>query len=148
MIKYSPETREKLNKMLHPDKGILVFDDECVLCNASVSFLLKKDKEKRLFYTTFNSDFIKKAGIISAAGEEPQSLIFADQDGIYTESTAVMKIAGLIGAYSLLRHMVKLTPLALRNQVYRFIARHRYRWFGKSNQCIVPSPDDAGRFLK
>lgn len=148
MIKYSPETLENLNKMLHPGKGILIFDDKCVLCNASVSFLLKRDKEKKLFYTTFNSDFLRQAGFEFAAREEPQSLIFADQDGIYTESAAVIKIAGAIGSSALLRNIAKLIPVAFRNQIYRFIAQHRYRWFGKTNQCIVPSPDDANRFLK
>jgi len=147
-MKYSPKTHSNLNKLLHPGKGILIFDDKCVLCNASVSLLLKKDKEKKLFYTSFNSDFIKQAGFEFAAGEEPQSLIFADQNGIYTESSAVIEIAGLIGRYALLRNIAKLIPEAFRNQIYRIIAQHRYRWFGKTNQCIVPSPDDADRFLK
>ncbi|NTW25234.1 MAG: DUF393 domain-containing protein [Lentimicrobium sp.] len=147
-MKYSPETHAKLIENLETGKGIIVFDGECVLCNASIRYLLKLDKEKRLFYTTFNSTFIEQAGIGLTIGAEPQSLIFIDHKGIYTESSAVLEVAGLTRAFSLLRPIAILIPEAFRNYIYRVIASHRFRWFGRTKQCFVPLPADANRFLK
>lgn len=146
-MKYSPETHRHLIQNLEPGQGIIVFDGECVLCNASIRYLLKHDKDKRLLYTTFNSVLIKQSGIGITAGAKPQSLIFIDHKGIYTESAAVLEVAGLIKVHSFLRHFAFLIPVAFRNLIYRVIARHRYRWFGRTQRCIIPLPADTNRFL-
>lgn len=141
------EIYKKLQKKHPQSKGLVIFDGGCVLCNRSVGYLLKADYEKKLLYTSFGSSLFSALKLEGQVKRNPtQSLIFINNDGIFTESDAALKIAETIHIPRLLVRLGWLTPRFLRNFIYRIIARYRYSWFGKTNQCIVPSREDAGRF--
>lgn len=144
-MEISQEIYKKLQKKHPRSTGLVIFDGTCVLCNRSVSYLLKADKEKRLLYTSFGS-LLLSGKITGSEDNHPQTLIFINDDGIFTESDAALKIAETIHVARPLVRLGWLVPRIFRNLIYRIIARYRYSWFGKTNQCIVPSTEDAGRF--
>ncbi|HBR59628.1 MAG TPA: hypothetical protein DEA86_04080 [Deltaproteobacteria bacterium] len=127
---------------------ILLFDGHCNLCNAWVNFIVKRD----------SSSTIRFASLQSLAGnrllEEHKidsnyidSLVLFEEDKVSVSSTAALRILSYLDGWE--RHLISLTvlPRPLRDLVYRFVANNRYRWFGRREQCIIPSPELSKRFL-
>ena len=131
---------------------LLVFDGVCNLCNGFVRFLLERDAAGRLMFTTCQSkagaEIMQRTGIDPL---DPASVVLeVDRHGgrqTYTYSDAsLLAIAALGGAWRLVL-LARLIPRFLRDPAYRFVARRRYQWFGRSDQCQVPDPRWTGRFL-
>ena len=127
---------------------ILLFDGHCNLCNAWVNFIVKRD----------SSSTIRFASLQSLAGkrllEEHKissnyidSLVFFEEDKVSVSSTAALRILSYLDGWE--RHLIYLTflPRPLRDLVYRFVAKNRYRWFGRREQCMVPTVELNKRFL-
>ena len=127
---------------------LLVFDGVCNLCNGFVRFLLERDEAGRLTFTICQSE--AGAATMREAGVDPNdpvSVVLVDGGKSYTYSDAsLLAIAALGGAWRLVL-VARLIPRFLRDPVYRFVARRRYRWFGRSDTCRAPDPRWAGRFL-
>jgi predicted DCC family thiol-disulfide oxidoreductase YuxK len=127
---------------------LLAFDGICVLCNGFVRFLLKRDKQQRLLFTTNLSE--TGAALFAKTGQDPSapvSVIFDDGKKTYYESdAALLAIAALGGGWRLVQAF-RIVPPILRNSVYRLIARNRYRWFGRLDQCPLPPPEWRDRFI-
>jgi predicted DCC family thiol-disulfide oxidoreductase YuxK len=127
---------------------LLVFDGVCNLCNGFVRFLLERDAAGRLTYTTCQSEagaeIMRHAGIDPL---DPASVVLVDGRQTYVYSDAsLLAIAALGGGWRLVL-LARLVPRFLRDPAYRFVARRRYRWFGRSDTCRAPDPRWAGRFL-
>lgn len=142
----SEENLKRLIAQIPEGNGLIVFDGSCVLCNYSVGYLLKTDKRRKLNFATFDSEIVRNTGSLFFSSGHRKSIVFIDQSGIYTESDAILSIAKLTGSFPVLIRIGMLIPRFLRNSIYRLIARYRYCWFGKTENCIVPEADDAGRF--
>jgi predicted DCC family thiol-disulfide oxidoreductase YuxK len=128
--------------------SLVFFDGVCNLCNNTVQFLLKIDKHQRLQFGSLQGETVKK--ILPAYNISPdklKSIIFIHNNKAYTESSAVLEIFRLIGGLWTLLYVFKIIPAFLRNGIYRLIARYRYQWFGKKDQCMIPSPSLQSRFL-
>lgn len=131
---------------------LLVFDGVCNLCNGFVRFLLERDAAGRLTFTTCQSEagaeIMRRAGIDPL---DPASVVLeVDRNGgrqtyVYSDAS-LLAIAALGGGWRLVL-LARLIPKFLRDPAYRFVARRRYRWFGRSDRCQVPDPRWAGRFL-
>lgn len=132
----------KLNK-------IIFFDGVCVLCNSSVDFLMNKDKKGRLRYAALQSDYA--ATVLpdeKRLSPGRQTVIFLDEGTLYTESTAILRIlANLPFPWCLISGLL-IVPRFIRNPVYRYIARNRYRWFGKRENCRMPDEITRERILE
>ena len=139
---------KKLAAQIPVGGGLIVFDGTCVLCNYSVGYLLKIDKKRKFNFATFKSKILQNEGTFLISSQDPRSIVFIDETGIYTESGAILRIAKLSGSFPVLSRVGMLIPRFLRDAIYRLIAQYRYRWFGKTDHCIVPSPADAGRFFR
>lgn len=127
---------------------VILFDGVCNFCNASVNFVMDHDPNFHFKFAALQSDFAKerlaKAGLNT---EEYDSVVLLEGDKIYTRSTAGLRIAKkLSGAWPLLYAFIIVPPF-IRNAVYDLIARNRYRWFGKSENCRLPSPEERARFI-
>lgn len=142
----SEENPTRLIDQIPEGSGLIVFDGSCVLCNYSVGYLLKIDKRRKLNFATFDSEIVRNTDSVLFSSGHRKSIVFIDQSGTYTESDAVLRIARLTGSFPVLSRIGMLIPRFLRDSIYRLIARYRYRWFGKTEHCIVPGPADAGRF--
>jgi predicted DCC family thiol-disulfide oxidoreductase YuxK len=129
-------------------EDIVFFDGVCNLCNSTVQFLLRIDKKHRLKFGSLQGEAAKK--ILPAYHIQPAvltSIVFIHQNKAYTESSAVLEIFRATGGIWTLLYIFKIIPAFLRNNFYRLIARYRYKWFGKKDQCIVPKPEYKNRFL-
>ena len=127
---------------------IVLFDGVCNLCNGSVQFLLKRDPEGRFRFASLQSDagrsLLAEHGL---AVDSLSSVVLIEDGRVWQESSAALRIARhLPGAWKLLR-VFAIVPRPLRDAVYRWIARNRYRWFGRTETCWLPSPELKERFL-
>lgn len=127
---------------------IILFDAECILCSANAQFVLKYDTARRFRLASMQGEvgaaLYRRFGIDPS---DPESLIVVDGDDILKDSDAVLAIyAGLGWPWKAIAGL-RFIPRFLRDPAYRFMARNRYRIFGRRETCWVPSPDDADRVL-
>jgi predicted DCC family thiol-disulfide oxidoreductase YuxK len=129
---------------------IVFFDGVCNLCNGTVQFILDRDPAGLFRFAPLQSDLatrmLGERGVV-VDGNEPDSVLLLEGDRVYARSDAVLGITRhLSGAWPLLA-IFAVAPRFLRDAVYRFVARHRYRWFGRTDACRVPTPALRARFL-
>ena len=128
--------------------AIIVFDALCVLCSAHAQFVLRHDRRGRLKLASLQSEIGRRLyRRVGLDPSDPQSLIVVDADRVLTDSDAVIAIwTGFGGAWNA-ASAFRIVPRVVRDPIYRWIARNRYRLFGKHEACFVPAPEDRGRFL-
>lgn len=126
----------------------MIFDGVCNLCNASVDFIIRHDKRGRFRFTANQHEAGKQ--ILAAQGLAPDSAdtVFLYEGGrLYSRSSAALRIARGLGFPWSLAWAGMILPRPLRDAVYAWIARNRYRWFGKKETCRLPTPEERSRFL-
>lgn len=142
------------------DGPIVLFDGVCNFCNGAIQFIVDREREPRARFLALQSDSAKALleGVFGAEGAkllqsgasgdgDPDSIVLIEGSRGFTHSTAALRIARYLRApYSWLFALV-IFPRPLRDLVYRFIARNRYRWFGRTETCRVPTPELRRRFL-
>jgi predicted DCC family thiol-disulfide oxidoreductase YuxK len=133
---------------LAPDDCVVLFDGVCNLCNRSVQFILRHDPSDRLKFAALQSDAGRE--LLRWSGQQPDqldTLIFIEHGRAYSRSTAVLRIARYLRwpwpAFALLVFL----PQQLRDWCYDRVARNRYALFGKSEACMMPTPELRRRFL-
>ena len=130
--------------------AIVLFDGVCNLCNGSVLFIIDRDGSAYFRFAALQSEAARR--VLAGLGRtprdgDPESIILVEGDRMYEQSSAALRIVRrLRGAWKLLYAFV-IVPRPLRDVVYRFVARHRYRWFGRTSECRVPTPELRERFL-
>ena len=131
-----------------PDK-IILFDGICNLCNGIVRFIIKRDKKEVFKFASIQSGTGEMLlGKINFPVMPLQSIIYIHGDLYYSESTAVLKILrDLKGIWSLC-YIFMGVPKFIRDAVYRFIAKNRYKIFGKRDSCMIPTDSVRERFLE
>jgi predicted DCC family thiol-disulfide oxidoreductase YuxK len=128
---------------------IILFDGVCNLCNGAVNFIIQKDKKPLYSFASLQSDFgknlLKQFGLKS---NDLNSFVLIENGKAYLKSSAALRIAkNLGGIYSILYGFM-IVPRFIRDFVYSIIANNRYRWFGKTNECMIPTPQLQARFLE
>lgn len=133
---------------MDPAKSVLLFDGVCNLCNSSVQFILARDPKAKFRFASLQSD--EGQELLQAFEDRPSdlsSVVLIEDGQLYARSDAALRVARqLSGGWPLLYAFIVL-PRALRDAVYNWIARNRYRWFGKRDSCMIPSPELRSRFL-
>ena len=133
---------------------IILYDGVCALCNALVQFLIKRDKREGLRFASLQSDFAAK--VLSRHGIDATDLdtfhlvINHEQpdERVLSRGDAVLRAwRELGGSWKTLAAIAQIIPRALRDLLYRLIARYRYRVFGKYDTCMLPNPSQRSRFL-
>jgi predicted DCC family thiol-disulfide oxidoreductase YuxK len=127
---------------------IVVFDAQCLLCNGWVRFLLRHDPHKRLRFASIQG--AQGQALLSRAGLQVSgldTLLVVDGGRSWQHTTAIIRVLDRLGGPWRLAWAAWLIPAVLRDPAYRLVARNRYRWFGRSDTCLLPHPDHAGRFL-
>ena len=131
------------------NKKIILFDGICNLCNDAIQKIIKNDKKDMFRFAHLQSDLARQ--IINERGIDTanlESVILIDPGvAYYHKSTAVIEIAKDLDKYSWLR-IFKPLPEGLRDSIYEFVARNRYKWFGKKESCMIPTPELQALFLK
>lgn len=135
------------NQAPHP---VVLFDGVCNLCNSTVHFLIDRDPDARLRFASLQSD--EAAALLGEHGVEPprgdpESILLVEEGRVYDRSGAALRIARHMRGLWKALYVFLVVPSPIRDLVYRFIARNRYRWFGKSEVCRIPTPELRERFL-
>ncbi len=134
--------------MEHPDRLVL-FDGVCNFCNFWIQFALKHDKKGKLKFGSLQGTTAQQ--ILPQYNIDPAvltSVIFIEDGIAYRESTAALKVCKhLDGGWKLL-YLFIVIPAFLRDGIYKWIGRNRYKWFGKQESCMLPSPEQRARFVE
>jgi predicted DCC family thiol-disulfide oxidoreductase YuxK len=127
---------------------ILLFDGVCNLCNSWVQLVIKHDKKGRFRFAALQSDagqeLLKKSGLPLS---NFTSLVLIEGDKIYQRSSAALRIAKQLSGLWPLAYALIIIPPFIRDGVYNSIAGNRYRWFGRQDSCMMPTPELKQRFL-
>lgn len=130
------------------DAPIILFDGVCNLCNSSVSFIIRHDPRGRFRFAALQSPVGQTLLALHGLPTETlNSIVLVEAGRAFTKSTAALRIARHLSAPYPLAFIFILVPPFLRNLCYDFIARNRYRWFGKQEACMMPTPELKARFL-
>jgi predicted DCC family thiol-disulfide oxidoreductase YuxK len=130
------------------DKPVILFDGVCNLCNRAIQFIIKRDKKKQFLFASLQgktgSELLKQFDL---PADQFNSFVLIENKKAYTRSTAALRVAKkLSGGWSILYGLLILPPF-LRDPLYNLIAKKRYKWFGKRDECMIPTPEVKERFL-
>ena len=130
-------------------KKIILFDGVCNLCNNSVQFVIKRDVNDVFQFAALQSETGKK--LLTERNidtQEVDSIILIEPNiAYYTKSTAALEIGKHLKGLKAISSILLWLPEALRNIVYDFIARNRYKWYGKKDNCMIPSEELKSKFI-
>ncbi len=129
--------------------SIVLFDGYCNLCNSSVQFIIKHDKKKHFLLAPLQSDAAKNIllQLVQKSFKNIDSIILVKNNKILYKSDAALIIARNLDGLIKFVYPFIIVPRPLRDIVYNYIAKNRYKWFGKRKSCMVPNLEDADRFL-
>ena len=134
--------------MVETDALILLFDGIYNLCNGTVRFFIRRDLRKRLRFAPLQSETGQR--ILKANGlpiNHLSSIVFVEDGRSYINSSAVLRACGHLRFPWPAVKVFLLVPHPFRDLIYKWIARNRYRWFGKKDECPLPTTTDADRFF-
>jgi predicted DCC family thiol-disulfide oxidoreductase YuxK len=128
-------------------KPIIFFDDVCIMCNSFVNLILRVDRRQRFLFAPLRGATAER--LLPPLPDDPTkwSMVYVDESGIHDESDASLEVYRRLGGLWWLLSLARFIPRAIRNPVYRVIAKNRYRWFGKRDTCRLLSADERERFL-
>jgi len=135
--------------MLAKGKKIILFDGVCNLCNGAINFIIKKDKNDVFRYASLQSEIgrqlIEERNIDTS---KLDSILLIDPDvAYYYKSTAALQIAKQLSGMYPLCSLFFVFPVSFRDWVYDFVAKNRYKWFGKKESCMIPTPELKALFI-
>ena len=130
---------------------IVLFDGVCNLCSGSVRFIVARDPKAHFRFAPLQSDAARRAcaevGATPPAAVEPDTIIVIADGRALERSDAALAIAARLPFPWPIFGVFRVLPHGLRDRLYRVVAKNRYRWFGKSDTCMVPTPELRARFL-
>src|SRR5690606_10219412 len=127
---------------------VIVFDGVCALCSRWVRFLLRFDRAGRYRFAAMQG--VHGRQLLAAHGldpDDPLSFLLVEAGGAFTDTDAIVRVLAGLGGLWKLALSARLLPRPLRDGAYRWLARNRYRWFGRHDACYLPTPAQAARFL-
>jgi len=131
------------------DHPILFFDGVCNLCNSTVDFIIRKDTKAVFKFAALQSD-IAKATLqdYRLDPDDLDTVILLDKGKVYTKAEAALQVMKILGGiYGPLGAIGSILPLTISNRLYQWIAKNRYRIYGKKETCRIPTPQEKERFL-
>lgn len=142
-------TDAQIDQLIHGDHPIVLVDGVCHFCQGATKFIIQRDPKGIFHFASIQSEvgqkLLKKGGIPT---ETMDTFILIENGKYYTRSTGALRIARQLRFAWPLLYAFIIVPRFLRNAVYNYVARNRYRWFGKSDQCMLPTPEIRERFVE
>ena len=131
------------------DKKLILFDGVCNLCNSSINFVIRHDKKNQFLFAPLQGrlgeHFTKERGVDTL---KTDSIILLEPGvAYYTKSSAALKIGMAFGGGWKLLGIFEWIPTVFRDYLYDIIAKNRYRWFGRLDSCMIPTPELKAKFL-
>lgn len=135
--------------MSRPSSPLILFDGVCNFCCFWVQFLIRRDPDKRFHFAPLQSavgqEIVKRLGMST---DNLTTMILVEGDRRYVKSSAALRIARRMRGLWPLLFIFIVIPAPIRDFFYDWVARNRYRWFGRQGSCMVPTPDVRERFLE
>lgn len=135
--------------ILPENKKIILFDGVCNLCDSAIQFIIRKDSKDLFRFVALQSE--KGQEILSYLGIDPSKIdsiiLYDPRIAYYHKAEAALKIAGHLGGIYSVLATLNVLPTGLKNTVYDYIARNRYKWYGKKDACMIPTPELKAKFL-
>jgi predicted DCC family thiol-disulfide oxidoreductase YuxK len=136
-------------------EAVILFDGVCNLCNGAVLFIIDRDPRARFSFAPLQSAeaerLLRERGHAgrerTSSPDEPATIVLLDREGVYERSTAALRIARRLSGLWPAFYILMLVPRPVRDLAYDWVARHRYRWFGRLDACRIPTPELRERFL-
>ena len=137
-----------MNTPVEKHHPVILFDGVCNLCNGFVQFIIRRDPQAKFRFASLQSEAGRH---LLEAHQLPtdsiDTVVLIDQGKAFLRSDVPLRMAGHLGGAWALLTVFQVLPKGLRDRIYDFIAARRYRWFGKKDQCMIPTPDLQARFL-
>jgi predicted DCC family thiol-disulfide oxidoreductase YuxK len=131
-----------------PEQSIILFDGVCNYCNSMVNFVIQQDKNKKFKFAALQSEAGQKIlQKCSLPTQDFDSFILIENGKVFKSSTAGLKVLNKLPVYWKWSQVFWIVPKFLRDAVYNVIAKNRYKWFGRKETCMIPSPQVKERFL-
>lgn len=134
---------------LPQDKKIILFDGVCNLCNSAVNFIIDKDRDDQFRFVSLQSELGQQLIDYLAIRERNIDSIILYEPGkaYYYKAQAVFKILNSVGGLYKLILLFRFLPDALKDHIYDYVAKNRYKWYGKREACRIPTPEIKKKFL-
>lgn len=135
---------------LPENKKIILFDGLCNLCDNAVQYVIKHDKKDVFRFVALQSDLGKKIlNYLNVDTSKMDSIILYEPGVAYFyKSDAALEIAKDLGSFLKWTIIFKMIPSSLRNPIYDYVAKNRYKWYGKKDACMIPTPELKAKFLE
>lgn len=131
-----------------PKGPIVFFDGVCNLCNGAVDWLVKRDRQHRIQYASLQGSTAAAMVPEHLTDGDPDSILVWTDGVVLTRSDAVLKVLSYLSpGYRAIATVAKIVPRFARDSIYKWVARNRYRWFGKRESCRLPTPEERATFL-
>jgi predicted DCC family thiol-disulfide oxidoreductase YuxK len=128
-------------------KSIVLFDGVCNLCSSSVQWIIKHDKKEKFQFASLQGPTGQAYKARFNIPDSVDSVLLIENDTLYVKSTAALRIARGCNSPWPALYVFIVVPKFIRNGIYDFIAKNRYKWFGKQESCWLPSPSLKARFI-
>jgi len=135
-------------KSLSDTHPVILFDGVCNLCDSFVQFIIKRDKKGLFRFASLQSEVGKT--LLEGSEVDPEELstvVMVYQNKYYTHSNVPLVVVKRFGGLWPLLYVFVIIPAPLRNAIYYWVGRNRYKWFGKKDACMMPTPEIRQRFL-
>ena len=141
-------SRQLSHSPTHQFTSLILFDGVCNLCNGFVQFVIARDAGGRFGFGALQSAPARQALALHGVPTPlPDTMVLVEDRQVFTRSTAALRIARRLPFPWSLAYAFIVVPRPLRDWVYQFVARYRYRWFGRRDSCLMPTPEIRARFL-
>lgn len=128
--------------------AVVLFDGVCNLCNGSVLFIIKRDTKSKFKFASLQSEYgVEQMKKFNLPPSSLNSVLLIKDGRLFQRSNAALEIASLLDGLWPMLYAFKIVPAFLRDLVYDWIASNRYRWFGKKEACMIPTPEMRARFI-
>ncbi len=129
-------------------KSLILFDGYCNLCNGAVQFVLKRDKKRQFYFASLSWEVAEQLLEKYPEFKLVDSILLFENNKLRAKSSAALKIAPHLGGLWWMTGIFWVVPKFVRDGIYNWIARNRYKWFGKKEACMMPTPELKSRFLE
>ena len=126
--------------------AIILFDGDCHVCDQSVQFIIKRDPDGYFHFASLQSEVGHNILNYYRVDRDIDSLVLTDNNQYYLKSTAVLKICRNLKGLSKFLYILLIIPIPIRDFFYKIIAKNRYKWFGKKDNCMLPLPNEKRNF--
>jgi len=128
--------------------SIILFDGVCNLCKGAVQFVIKRDNKNQFLFASLQSEEGKQ--ILESHNfrlKKINSFLLVENGSVYERSTAALKVIKKLTGFWPVLYIFIIVPKFIRDSVYNWIAKNRYQWFGRKDECMVPTPELKAKFL-